>query len=126
MKRIQPVDGSDNFGRSLPLSAISLAMFPRQTSLSTDGVVYALVGDTTGRGAIVSGRGNGAYSDNQRLHTSETQRLRDAFVSCELNHWTGHLSDRTDGVYASTVVLHVLCAWWRWVRRMPMSTSGAD
>jgi myo-inositol-1(or 4)-monophosphatase len=84
---VDPVDGSDNFARSLPLSAISLAMFPRQTSLSTDGVVYALVGDTSGRGAVVAARGNGAYSDSQRLHTSETRRLRDAFVSCELNHW---------------------------------------
>ena len=35
---VDPVDGSDNFERGLPLSAISLAMLPRQTSLSTDGV----------------------------------------------------------------------------------------
>ncbi len=84
---VDPVDGSDNFARGLPLSAISLAMLPRQTSLSTDGVIYALVGDTSGPGAVVAARGNGAYSDSQRLHTSETRRLRDAFVSCELNHW---------------------------------------
>lgn len=84
---VDPVDGSDNFARGLPLSAISVAMLPRQTSLSTDGVIYALVGDTSGPGAVVAARGNGAYSDSQRLHTSETRRLRDAFVSCELNHW---------------------------------------
>jgi len=84
---VDPVDGSDNFARGLPLSAISLAMLPRQTSLSTDGVIYALVGVTSGSGALVAARGNGAYSDSQRLHTSETRRLRDAFVSCELNHW---------------------------------------
>jgi len=83
---VDPVDGSDNFARGLPLSAISLAMLPRQTSLSMDGVIYALVGDTSGPGAVVAARGNGAYSDGQRLHTSETRRLRDAFVSCELNH----------------------------------------
>jgi len=84
---VDPVDGSDNFARGLPLSAISLAMLPRQTSLSTDGVIYALVGVTSGSGALVAARGNGAYSDSQRLHTSETRRIRDAFVSCELNHW---------------------------------------
>jgi myo-inositol-1(or 4)-monophosphatase len=84
---VDPVDGSDNFARGLPLSAISLAMLPRQTSLSMDGVVYALVGDTSGSGACVAARGNGAYSNSQRLRTSETRRLRDAFVSCELNHW---------------------------------------
>ena len=85
---VDPVDGSDNFERGLPLSAISLAMLPRQTSLSTDGVIYASVGDTSGSGSVVAARGNGAYaSDGRRLHTSGTRRLRDAFVSCELNHW---------------------------------------
>ncbi len=84
---VDPVDGSDNFARGLPLSAISLAILPRQTALSTDQVIYALVGDTSGPGAVVAARGNGAYSDSQHLHTSETRRLRDAFVSCELNHW---------------------------------------
>jgi len=85
---VDPVDGSDNFARGLPLSAISLAMLPRQTSLSTDEVVYASLGDTSGSGTVVAARGNGAYaSDGRRLHTSETRHLRDAFVSCELNHW---------------------------------------
>ena len=84
---VDPVDGSDNFARGLPLSAISLAMLPRQASLSTDEVAYALVGDTAGPGALVAARGEGAYLGTQRLHTSETRRLGDAFVSCELNHW---------------------------------------
>jgi myo-inositol-1(or 4)-monophosphatase len=84
---VDPVDGSDNFARGLPLSSVSLAVLPRQISLSTDGVSYALVGDTSGPGALVAARGEGAYSGSQRLHTSETRRLGDAFVSCELNHW---------------------------------------
>ena len=84
---VDPVDGSDNFERGLPLSAISLAVLPRQTSLSTDGIAYALVGDTSGPGALVAARGDGAYSGGRRLHASKTRRLRDAFVSCELNHW---------------------------------------
>ena len=84
---VDPVDGSDNFVRGLPLSATSLAILPRQATLCTDQVVYALVGDTSGQGAAVAARGDGAYSDSKRLHTSKTRRLRDAFVSCELNHW---------------------------------------
>ncbi len=84
---VDPVDGSDNFARGLPLSAISLAVLPRQASLSTDEVAYALVGDTAGPGALVAARGEGACLGTQRLHTSETRRLGDAFVSCELNHW---------------------------------------
>jgi myo-inositol-1(or 4)-monophosphatase len=83
---VDPVDGSDNFARGLPLSAISLAVLPRQIELSTYGIAYALVGDTSRPKALVAARGGGAYSGSQRLHTSETQRLGDAFVSCELNH----------------------------------------
>ena len=85
---VDPVDGSDNFERGMPLSAISLALLPRHTPLSTDEVIYASVGDTSGSGTVVAARGDGAYaSDDRRLHTSDTRRLRDAFVSCELNHW---------------------------------------
>ena len=84
---VDPVDGSDNFARGLPLSAVSLAVLPRQASLSTEGVSHALVGDTLGPGALVAARGEGAHLGTQRVHTSETRRLGDAFVSCELNHW---------------------------------------
>ena len=84
---VDPVDGSDNFARGLPLSAISLAILPRQSRVSTDQVIYALGGDASGPAAAVAARGDGAYSDGRSLRTSETRRLRDAFVSCELNHW---------------------------------------
>ena len=84
---VDPVDGSDNFARGLPLSAISVAMLPRQTSLSTNEVTYALVGDTSRPEALIAARGDGAYSGDQRLYTSKTRHLDDAFVSCELNYW---------------------------------------
>ena len=115
---VDPVDGSDNFERGLPLSAISMAVLSRQTSLSTDGVAYALVGDTSGPGALVAARGGGAYSSAQRLHTSETRRLGDAFVSCELNHWVlapstvggVNLSPCKKGAYATFGAQHRSCA----------------
>ena len=84
---VDPVDGSDNFARGLPLSAISLAMLPRQMPLSTDEVAYALVGDTSRPEALIAARDDGAYSGDQRLYTSKMQHLDDAFISCELNHW---------------------------------------
>lgn len=84
---VDPVDGSDNFARGLPLSAISVAMLPRQTSLSTNEVTYALVGDTSRPEALIAARNDGAYSGDQRLYTSKMQHLDDAFISCELNHW---------------------------------------
>jgi myo-inositol-1(or 4)-monophosphatase len=83
---VDPVDGSDNFARRLPLSAISLAVLPRQVPLSTSETAYALVGDTSTPEALVAARGVGAYSGGLRLHTSDTRHLRHAFVSCELNH----------------------------------------
>ena len=84
---VDPVDGSDNFARCLPLSSISLAVLPRQAALCADGVSYALVGNTSGLESLVAARGEGAYSCAERLHTSDTRHLGDAFVSCELNHW---------------------------------------
>ena len=84
---VDPVDGSDNFARGLPLSAISVAVLPRRAALSAEQVLCAFVGDTSGPGAAIAARGSGAHSDGHRLHTSKTLRLRDAFVSCELNHW---------------------------------------
>ena len=84
---VDPVDGSDNFARGLPLSAISLAMLPRQMPISTDEVAYALVGDTSRPEALIAARNDGAYSGDQRLHPSKIQHLDDAFISCELNHW---------------------------------------
>ena len=87
---VDPVDGSDNFARGLPLSAISLAMLPRQTSLSADGVIYRVSLVISPRALAPSsrrGETEPTSSDGRRLHTSETRRLRDAFISCELNHW---------------------------------------
>ena len=112
---VDPVDGSDNFARGLPLSAISLAMLPRQTSLSADGVIFASIGATSGPGAVVAARGNGACSsDGRRLHTSETRRLRDAFISCELNHWApdaslAHLMRTCAGIRVYGCASRALC-----------------
>jgi len=94
---VDPVDGSDNYARGLPLSALSVAVLPREAPLCTDRVVYGLVGDVSGGDPFVAARDEGAYLGGQRLHTSITNRFRDAVLSCELNHWA------PDGSLAKTL-----------------------
>ncbi len=89
---VDPVDGSDNYARGLPLSALSVAIFPREAPLRADRVVYALVGDVSSGDPVVAARNHGAYRGGQRLHASKTKRLRDAVLSCELNHWAPNRS----------------------------------
>jgi len=84
---VDPVDGSDNYARGLPLSALSVAVLPREAPLCADRVVYGLVGDVSDSDPIVAAREQGAYRSGQRLRTSRTHCLRHAVLSCELNHW---------------------------------------
>ena len=96
---VDPVDGSDNYARGLPLSALSIAVLPRQAPLCTDRVVYGLVGEVSDSDPIVAAKGQGAYRGGQRLRTSRTHCLRDAVLSCELNHWApgGSLATTLEG-----------------------------
>ncbi len=84
---VDPVDGSDNYARGLPLSALSVAILPRDAPLRVDQVLYGLVGDASRDDPVVAARDQGAYRGAGRLHTSKVNRLRDAVLSCELNHW---------------------------------------
>ncbi len=85
---VDPVDGSDNFARGLPLAALSIAVLPRNAPLAPETVAHALVGDVVERTPIVASRGVGAYQCGRRLKTSGVRNLRDALVSVELNHWS--------------------------------------
>lgn len=85
---VDPVDGSDNFARGLPLAALSVAVLPRSAPLAPETVAHALVGDVVERTPIVASRGMGAYQCGRRLKTSGVRNLRDALVSFELNHWS--------------------------------------
>jgi myo-inositol-1(or 4)-monophosphatase len=84
---VDPVDGSDNYARGLPLSALSIAVLPRTAPLAPQSVVHAVVGDVAEASPILASRGQGAYQCGHRLKTSGVRRLRDALVSFELNHW---------------------------------------
>ena len=104
-----PVDGSDNWGRGLPLSAFSCAVLPWDAPLGAEHVVAAIVAPTDGAPALLGVAGEGAWasahkrasggtSAKQRtadkttaearhaLATRDTARLSRAMVSVELNH----------------------------------------
>ena len=85
---VDPVDGSDNYARGLPLAALSIAVLPRSAPLAPENVVHAVVGDVAEPSPILASRGQGAHQDGHRLKTSGVRKLRDAVVSFELNHWS--------------------------------------
>ncbi len=100
---IDPVDGSDNFARRLPLAAVNIAVLPVGGPLSPEQVLFSLVGDLRDESPILAARGEGAHRASTRLETSSVARLSEAFVSCELNHFApppqlGTLLSRARGV----------------------------
>ena len=85
---VDPVDGSDNYARGLPLAALSIAVLPRNAPLAPEHVVHAVVGDLTEPTPILGSRGQGAHQNGRRLKTSGVRKLCDAIISFELNHWS--------------------------------------
>ncbi len=84
---VDPVDGSDNWARGLPLSSVAVAVLTADGPIALDQVVASLIGGLDEETPIVAARGEGAHRGATRLHTSDTRRIADAFVSCELNHF---------------------------------------
>ena len=85
---VDPVDGSENYARDLPLAALSIAVLPRSASLAPKNVVHAVVGDVAVPPPVLASRGKGAHQCGRRLKTSGVRKLRDAVMSFELNHWS--------------------------------------
>ena len=84
---VDPVDGSDNWGRGLPLSAVSIAVLPVEGPIQPDRVSWAMVGELRDQVPLTAGHGNGAYRGSHRIRVSEVCTVSAAFVSCELNHF---------------------------------------
>ena len=85
--RSQGRHGSDNWGRGLPLSAVSIAVLPVDGPLQPDRVSWAMVGELREPLPLTAGRGHGAYRGSHRIRASGVRALRSAFLSCELNHF---------------------------------------
>lgn len=84
---VDPVDGSDNHMRGLPLAAVSVAVLAGKGPLGLEQVVHALVGGLDREEPLLATRRKGAWQGASRLRTSQVRRIDEALVSCELNHW---------------------------------------
>ncbi len=83
---LDPVDGSDNWARGLPLSALSCAVLPIDAPLHPDWVEAALVGPLEEETPLIALKGFGAWRGSDRLQTSKLRNIAEAMVSVELNH----------------------------------------
>ncbi len=84
---LDPVDGSDNWARGLPLSALSCAVLPVDAPLHPDWVEAALVGPLEQDTPLIALKGSGAWHGNERLETSQVRNINEAVISVELNHY---------------------------------------
>ncbi len=83
---LDPVDGSDNWARGLPLSAFSCAVLPVDAPLHPDWVEAALVGPLEQDTPLIALKGDGAWRGQERLRTSGVRNVAGAMISVELNH----------------------------------------
>ncbi len=85
---LDPVDGSDNWARRLPLSALSCAVLPIDAPLHPDWVEAALVGSLEEDTPVIALKGSGAWRGRDRLEASNVRNIAEAMVSVELNHFS--------------------------------------
>jgi myo-inositol-1(or 4)-monophosphatase len=83
---LDPVDGSDNWARGLPLSALSCAVLPIDAPLHPDWVEAALVGPLEQDTPLIAIKGSGAWRGTERLRTIGVRDVAGAMISVELNH----------------------------------------
>ncbi len=83
---LDPVDGSDNWSRRLPLSALSCAVLPVEAPLKPESVIASIVGLLDQEIPLVAQQASGAWQGEAQLQTSDVYCLTDAMISIELNH----------------------------------------
>ena len=85
---LDPVDGSDNWARELPLSALSCAILPIDAPLHPDWVEAALVGPLEQETPLIALKGSGGWRGSDRLEVSRVRTVAEAMISVELNHFS--------------------------------------
>jgi fructose-1,6-bisphosphatase/inositol monophosphatase family enzyme len=85
---LDPVDGSDNWARRLPLSALSCAVLPIDAPLHPDWVEAAMVGPLEEETPLIALKGSGVWRGSTRLAVSGVRSITDALISVELNHFS--------------------------------------
>ena len=84
---LDPVDGSDNWARGLPLSALACAVLPIDAPLHPASVESAMVSPLDKPVPLVAEQSAGAWRGAARLATSRVRCIADAVISVELNHF---------------------------------------
>ncbi len=84
---LDPVDGSDNFARGMAPVGAAIALIPYSCPISVEAVKYALVGNLVTGQIRTAEQGNGASCDGNPIRTSPCNHLKNAMISCEMNHF---------------------------------------
>ncbi len=84
---LDPVDGSDNFARSMAPVGMAVALIPYSCPISVESVQYALVGNLITGQICTAERGNGAFLNGMQIRTGPCNALSSAMISCEMNHF---------------------------------------
>ena len=85
---LDPVDGSDNFGRAIPLSGMAVALIPAHLPVQVDTVQFALVGNLFSGKTWLAARGEGAsLGDGQPLPSPPATQLPETILSCDLQRF---------------------------------------
>jgi len=71
---VDPLDGTLNFSRGLPVWCVSMALFEHE------GPVLGVIVDPIRNETFSAATGKGAWLNGKRLHTSSVDRVADAFV----------------------------------------------
>ena len=126
---LDPVDGSDNWARRLPLSALSCAVLPIESPLHPDWVEAAMVGPLEEETPLIALKGSGAWCGSTRVAVSGVRSITDALISVELNHFSPspggtRLMSRARGC-AATAVRPAPLPWSPLVPSTPMWTCAA-
>jgi fructose-1,6-bisphosphatase/inositol monophosphatase family enzyme len=79
---LDPVDGSDNWARGLPLSALSCAVLPVDAPVHPDWVKAALVGPLEQDTPLIAIKGCGAWRGKERLRTFGVRNVAGEMVAC--------------------------------------------
>src|SRR6266496_5346637 len=77
---IDPVDGSTNVMRGIPIAGVSLAVLPIDAPISPEQVQWALVGELFGGTIYQAQRGSGAFRNGHRCQTSMTMHLSECIA----------------------------------------------
>jgi len=75
---IDPLDGTTNFARHIPIFTISIAAYYQNEGLC--GIVYQPITQEL----FITEKGKGAFLNENRLHVSETKNLKDALIIASL------------------------------------------